>query len=92
MQTLYVGDASAVGGLSDLFTTWKSLLTQGPKYGYFPYPTKTQLVVKDDLMESATSIFGNTGISIMSSGRRVLGSPIGYQEFIHHFVFDKVTK
>ena len=46
---------------------------------------KTHLVVKDtcNLMECATGIFDNIGISITSSGRRVLGSPIGSQEFVH---------
>ena len=84
VQAWYADDASAIGKLSDLFTWWKSLLFQGPKYSYFPTVLKTHLVVKDNLMESAISIFGNTGISNTSSGRRVLGSPIGSKEFIYH--------
>ena len=60
---------SAVGEFFDLFTWWKSLLTQGPKYDYFPNSMKTHLVVKDNLMEYVKSIFGNTGVSITSSGR-----------------------
>ena len=68
------------------------MLTQGPKFSYFPNATKTYLLVENNLMESAKIVFGNAGISVTSSGRSVLGSPFGSLEFVHHFVFEKVKE
>ena len=45
----YADDFSAAGNLKDL-RRWYSVLTEiGPKFGYYPEPTKTWLVVKLDL-------------------------------------------
>ena len=74
------------------YTWWNSLLTHGPKYGYFPNVTKIYLLVKENLMESEMSIFSNMGISITSSGRCVLGLPVGSLEFVHQFVSEKVRE
>ena len=45
----YTDDFSAAGNSRDL-RSWRSVLTEiGPKFGYYPKPTKTWLVVKLDL-------------------------------------------
>ena len=71
---------------------WDSLLTLGPKYGYFPNASKTYLVVKDDMLETAATIFNSTGVSVTSRGRPVLGSPIGSPEYVHQFVSERVKE
>ena len=57
-----------------------------------PNATKTYLLVKKNLMESVMSIFGNTGISMTSNGRSILGLPFSSLEFVHHFVSGKVKE
>ena len=39
-------DLTSAGRLSKLRSSWKFLLDVGPKYGYFPKPSKTILIVK----------------------------------------------
>ena len=92
LQVWYADDASSVGKLNDLRTWWDSLLSTGPSYGYFPNASKTYLLVKEDWVEAANGIFGDTGVSIELNGRKVLGSPIGSSEFIHEFVSNNILK
>ena len=92
LQVWYADDASSVGKLSGLRTWWDSLLSAGPSYGYFPNAAKTYLLVKEDWLETANEIFGDTGISVELSGRRVLGSPIGSTEFIRDYVSNSISE
>ena len=43
VQAWYADDASAAGALPHLRMWWHSILTLGPKYGYFPNASKTYL-------------------------------------------------
>ena len=42
----YADDFSAAENLKDLRRWWSVLTEIGPKFGYYPEPTKTRLVVK----------------------------------------------
>ena len=44
----YADDFSAAGLISSLKYWWHTLRKLGPKYGYFPEPTKSWLIVKSD--------------------------------------------
>ena len=61
-QVWYADDASATGKLSDLHQWWSSLSELGPRFGYFPNPSKTHLVVKPEVLDDAQSLFADTGI------------------------------
>ena len=91
LQVWYADDASSVGKLQDLRNWWDLLLSTGPSYGYFPSAAKTYLLVKKDWVAAANETFGDTGISIESNGRRVLGSPIGSPEFIRESVSNNIS-
>jgi hypothetical protein len=72
----FADDAQAVGKICNLRAWWDVLLSNGPKYGYFPKPSKTKLVVKHTALELAQSFFLDSGIEVVS-GARDLGSFIG---------------
>ena len=44
----FADDASAGASLVALFSWWSTLLTEGPKYGYFVNPPWTWLLVKPE--------------------------------------------
>ena len=75
-KQVWSADNSAVmGQVKELTTWWEILRTEGPKFGYFPNPSKTWLILKDP--QCSTSTFTNTGINITTEGRPYLGASIG---------------
>ena len=62
------------------------------KNGYYPNPLKSYLVVKDDRLDEATPIFGDSNINITKEGRSYLGSPIGTSSFIEEFIKAKISE
>ena len=79
-------------GLSNLRSCWKVLLVIGPKYGYFPKPSKTILMVKPEYESEAAEIFDNTNIKITSSGQRHLVVVVGSELYRKKYVEDIVSK
>ena len=61
-QVWFADDASAGGKLDGLKQWWEKLRTEGPKFGYYPNPNKTWIVVKEGCYEKAVDSFSNTGI------------------------------
>ena len=64
----------------------------GPKYGYYPNPGKTWLLVKEEGRKEAQSFFVQSGVNITSSGRKHLGAALGNLEFTNKFVETKVKE
>ena len=64
----------------------------GPNYGYFPNGSKTFIVVKPELVETANEIFQGTGISISTEGRRYLEGAIGITSFHNQLIDQKVRE
>ena len=53
----------------------------GPSYGYFPNPSKTVLIVKENFnMPMARALFEKTGVKVTLNGDRHLGAVIGSKE------------
>ena len=46
-EGVFEDDISAVGSLNSIKDYWGKLTAIGPKYGYFPKPTKSYLIVKE---------------------------------------------
>src|SRR5690348_1037205 len=65
IQIWYADDSQAAGKLLALRRWWDKLWKIGPKYGYFPKPPKTFLIVKPGLIALATQIFEGTGVQIV---------------------------
>jgi hypothetical protein len=96
-QAWYADDSQAAGKLISVFIFWKTLVMFGPKYGYFPKPSKTCLVVKPHLLTAARLLFADTGIRIADGGAkdfgaRDLGAAIGSDDFAATFLQEKVAK
>ena len=54
----------------------KLLIREGPKYGYYPEPDKSYLVVSPKFVELAKQLFSAYGVTIIEGGR-VLGGFVG---------------
>ena len=92
-QVWYADDSTAAGKLSELRKWWDTLYNTGPKYGYFPKPSKTILILKDrQLYDEAVTLFEHTEIEITLSGERHLGAVIGSQEHRDEYVEKKIRK
>ena len=90
-QSWYADDASAVGKLKGLKKWRDSLCDIGPGYGYFPKPSKSILVVKEEHYETAKEVFKDSGLEITSEGQRHLGAVVGTEEYRNSYVDAKVT-
>ena len=60
------------------------------KYGYFPKPEKSNLIVKDDHLLKANDIFKHSNVKITFNGQRQLGAVIGSLNYKNAFVNEKV--
>ena len=65
----------------------------GPKYGYFPNPTKTILLIKNpEVAQQARALFHRSGVQIIMEGHRYLGAALGGSNFKSNYVKEKVDK
>lgn len=62
----------------------------GPKYGYFQEPSNLVIVVSEDFVEEARSIFQAYGIKV-TTGSKFLGCFVGECEGVESFLLDKVN-
>ena len=46
-EVVFADDFSIAGSLNSIKDYWDKLTAIGPKYGYFPKPTKSYLIVKE---------------------------------------------
>ena len=82
-QTKHLAYADDLGGGSKLPTLrkwWDRVVEHGPKYGYYPKASKSWLVVKEEKLNEAIEIFGNSGVQITTEGRKYLGGFVGTPE------------
>ena len=77
-QVWYADDSSGGGKIKEIKKWWDEMNISGPKFGYFPKPSKTILIVKDpSLLPFAEETFADTGVKITVEGERHLGAVIG---------------
>ena len=86
-QVWFADDSAAGGGLAGLRRWWDLIVEKGPAYGYYPNPTKTCLVAKEENIEMAKKVFQGTGISVTEEGKRHLGAAIGTQAFVESYIY-----
>jgi hypothetical protein len=91
-QVWYADDSSAGGKMMEVKKWWDILNEAGPKYGYYPKPSKTILIIKDSTsLSRANEIFSHTGITVTTTGERHLGAVIGSEDFRNEYINDKVS-
>ena len=88
----FADDLTGAGNLADLHSWWHQLLNIGPKYGYFPKPSKSYIIVKEEKLDLAKVMFSGTRINITSSGKRHLGAVIGSKEYKDEYVTNLVFR
>ena len=64
----FADDLTSTGRLLKSRSWWKIFLNVGPKYGHFPKPSKTILIIKPEYESKAVEVLNNTNIKITSSG------------------------
>ena len=90
LQLWYADDASLGGKFEAISKMFRKLCQIGPKFGYYPEPSKCTLVVHPLAIPHATNYFKDMGFQI-SSGCRFLGGHIGTDDLKSSYVTDKVT-
>ena len=91
-QVSYADDLTGGGKLRQLRVWMDNIIEHGPKYGYHAEPTKSWLIVKERLLESAEEIFDGVGVNITMQGKKHLGAVIGQIDYRHEFVAKLVDK
>ena len=79
----YADDFSAAGSTLSLKYWWDTLCILGPKFGYFPEPTKSLLIVKSDCCNKAIHTFKD---------KRHLGVALGTSQFRDEYIMEKINK
>ena len=60
----FVVALTGAGKLKEIKIWWNTLITEGPKYGYYPKPSKSFLIVKQHYKEYAERVFAGSNIKI----------------------------
>ena len=69
------GKASEVKAYSDI------LQQQGPLFGYFPKPSKSYMIVKEQHYNNVVDVFMGSKVKVTSEGKRCLGAVIDSEAF-----------
>ena len=68
------------------------MLQIGPKFGYFPDPTKSWLITKSETHAIRKKFVKDTKVKIANSGKRFLGSVIGIFTFKKQYIDEIVSQ
>ena len=82
-QLWYADDATGMGFLHGLRQWWDRINELGVYYGYWPNAMKSFLLVKKNHLEEASELFRDINMKITCEGVKVLGCPIGTQDFVN---------
>jgi hypothetical protein len=85
MQPWYADDGGLAGRLKDILRAFKLLMEQGPARGYYPEPSKSILVVKEDWSDEDKEAIAEFKFDV-KRGSRYLGSFIGSEETLEAWI------
>jgi hypothetical protein len=72
-QPWYANDAGAGAKFGQIRAYFERLQEEGPKFGYFPEPSKIILNVKEHNQEAAEAYFIDLGFTIVTGSRYLIG-------------------
>ena len=75
-EAAFAEDFTAAGKTSEIKVYWDILQQQGPLFGYFPKPSKSYLIVKEQHYNKAVDVFMESKVKVTSEGKRHLGAVI----------------
>jgi len=90
-QPWYADDAAAAGHWAGIRDHFHRLTEIGPRFGYFPEPSKCVLIVTEDKLARAQLVFADLGFKVVS-GARYLGGFIGESASLQPWIAQKVSK
>jgi len=88
-QNWYADDSACSAPLTLILEWFELLIREGPKYGYFPEPQKSFLVVSPEFFDEAEHIFKDFGVKIVT-GQRFLGGFIGLASDTESWLHEKI--
>ena len=65
-------------------------MTEGSKYGYYPKPSNSFLIVKQHYKEYAERILADSNMKITTEGARHLGAVLGDSSFKEEYLRNEV--
>ena len=89
---VYADDFSAAAKLEGPRKWCDTLTIIRPKFGYYPEPTKTWLLVKLYASQRTNKIFSGTKIKITNEGHKYLGETVSTEEFKDTYTEGKVME
>jgi len=91
-QTSYADDASAIGPLELIRDYFRELEKVGPKYGYFPEPSKSILVVRSINKPRAQEFLTAESLGFkLTEGSRYLGGHVGETSSRNAWLEEKIS-
>ena len=88
----YADDLTVAEPFDQIRIWWNTLFRLGPKFGYFPEGSKSQIIVIENVKERAQTIFDNTKIKITTDGQRRLRAVIGTANFKQNYMKEKINQ
>ena len=89
VKTSHRDDGQGGGKLKQVSILWQRVQRFGPGFGYYPNPSKSILIVKEDKEDAANTLFKDSKVKITKEGHRDLGAFIGTQLATSGFFADK---
>ena len=91
MQVWFADDNAGGGKIIQLKNYWDIMNGIGPPNGYYPKPSKSILIVKNqDMLLRAEEAFAGTGVQITAEGDRHIGAALGSENFKTQYVSRKI--
>ena len=93
IQVWLADDATGSSSLINLKAWWDTIITEGPKFGYYVNESKSWLIVKDaSQLDYTKELFSDTAIKYTTEGKRHLGATIGSADFRAAYATEKVKE
>ena len=91
-QVWLADDATGAGKIISLSQSWDIITTKGNKCGYYVNESKSWIILKDDLLEEAKSVFAGSSIRFTTAGKRHLCASIGTTDFRREYATKKISQ
>ena len=93
IQVWLADDAAGASSLVNLKAWWDTIITEGPKLGYYVNESKSWLIIKDaSQLDYTKKLFYDPAIKYTTEGKRHLGATIGNDEFRTAYATEKVKE
>ena len=73
----FADDFTGTGTLEHLKAWWCEINESGPYIGYYPNASKSLLIVKEQYIDEAKTLFAGSEVTITTEGHKHLGAVIG---------------